>query len=584
MAIEIISAEDVLSKDKGNRTRAYPSKMRDGYRLQPFAEVTSTPKFTFAPDAKIFTAGSCFARNVERSLMRSGYAITSSADDFYNPFPDRTTFQRYNKYTIHSILNEIKWALGETPMETEKLLCETKPGLYCDLQTSGDSLRGSLEDMSKFRESFNSKFIPVAEADVVIITLGLVECWYDNLSGTYLNRFPGPLAVKNNPDRFSLHVLDYDEIYAALCETYETIARHNDSFNMLVTVSPVPLDRTFRPQDVLVANTYSKSVQRAAVEAFVAKYPADYFPSFETVTLSDTKYAWSDNDFRHVRSEIVDRIMGRVLENYTTPSEVQSAQKTRGYVTSYLAAGDLDRADEMMQAHIKDFGLSLGLMYQAGDIAFRRGKPEEAATILREMIASVDKDLDAANAALEDRAPRVRNMAVSLLEQCQRMMALGEAGNSADMERQRALSVIDAGLKADPENEDLSWLRSYLERSATGRADDSETKQSLTFLQEVSAISKFRAAVRAGDIPKAEKIAQEAIKQLGFSEMIQWELGLMYRQNDRLEESFDIFYALGQFGGAKAVPAVRHALRLAQRLGKDEALAELADEVAKQLQ
>jgi hypothetical protein len=86
---------------------------------------------------------------------------------------------------------------------------------------------------------------------------------------------------------------------------------------MLVTVSPVPLLITFRDMDVLVANAYSKSVQRAALDEFVlGKEGVDYFPSYEFVTLSNPAAAWSRGDYRHVSSDVVNRIMSDVLLRY----------------------------------------------------------------------------------------------------------------------------------------------------------------------------------------------------------------------------------------------------------------------------
>jgi hypothetical protein len=85
----------------------------------------------------------------------------------------------------------------------------------------------------------------------------------------------------------------------------------------LTTVSPVPLRRTFRDNDVLLANTYSKSVQRAAVEAFVGLHPdVDYFPSYEFVMLADPKTTWTREDYRHLAQPVVERIMSRVMAKY----------------------------------------------------------------------------------------------------------------------------------------------------------------------------------------------------------------------------------------------------------------------------
>ena len=86
---------------------------------------------------------------------------------------------------------------------------------------------------------------------------------------------------------------------------------------MLITVSPVPLLATFRNMDVLVANSYSKSVQRAALDEFLLdKEGMDYFPSFEYVTLSDPNFAWKSKDYRHPTDDVVKRIMDNVVLHY----------------------------------------------------------------------------------------------------------------------------------------------------------------------------------------------------------------------------------------------------------------------------
>ena len=87
---------------------------------------------------------------------------------------------------------------------------------------------------------------------------------------------------------------------------------------MLLTVSPVPLRSTLRDMDVLVANSYSKSVQRAAVERFCLETDnVDYFPSYEFVNLSEPSASFTARDYRHVTNEMVSIIMQHALSEYT---------------------------------------------------------------------------------------------------------------------------------------------------------------------------------------------------------------------------------------------------------------------------
>jgi hypothetical protein len=153
---------------------------------------------------------------------------------------------------------------------------------------------------------------------VIILTLGYVETWYDLKLGLYLNVAPPTQMIKAEPARFEFRVLSYHDILAGLNDLHVLLMRHRTRpLRMLVTVSPVPLLATFRDMDVLVANSYSKSVQRAALDEFViGKAGVDYFPSYEFVTLSNPTVAWSRGDYRHVSQDVINRIMDNVLHRY----------------------------------------------------------------------------------------------------------------------------------------------------------------------------------------------------------------------------------------------------------------------------
>ena len=74
---------------------------------------------------------------------------------------------------------------------------------------------------------------------------------------------------------------------------------------------------TFTDQDVLIANCYSKSVLRAAAEAVVAENDrVDYFPAYESVTLSNRDLAWQDN-LHHPQDGIIDLNVSRMVRAYS---------------------------------------------------------------------------------------------------------------------------------------------------------------------------------------------------------------------------------------------------------------------------
>jgi len=73
---------------------------------------------------------------------------------------------------------------------------------------------------------------------------------------------------------------------------------------------------THRDMDVLIANTYSKAVLRAAAEEITARYDfVEYYPSFESVTLSRRDLAWLDDQI-HVSGDLVNLNIERMIAAY----------------------------------------------------------------------------------------------------------------------------------------------------------------------------------------------------------------------------------------------------------------------------
>jgi hypothetical protein len=115
---------------------------------------------------------------------------------------------------------------------------------------------------------------------------------------------------------------------------HDLIARHHrdGQFQMVVTVSPVPLSATFSGQDIVVANMESKSILRAAARALVDRHAnVSYFPSYEMVLYSAQEKAWRP-DRIHVNPELVAHITGRFVASYLTapaPAPVPSPSSAK---------------------------------------------------------------------------------------------------------------------------------------------------------------------------------------------------------------------------------------------------------------
>lgn len=282
------------------------------------ADIFTSPhraKFTFARNAKVFCIGSCFARNVEEHLIYLGVDVLSKrvvCPKVESPIRPNGFL---NKFTTPSIANELEWLIS--PVDPDVALVEGEGG-YTDHQLAPGIAPVSLE-RARERRRFVTKdyFSRIRLADVVIITLGLVEAWQDTTTGVYWNATPNLWEVRRNPGRFVFEQTDYETNKLHLDRAYEVLRQINPNVRVVVTVSPVPLNTTFSGDDIALANSYSKSVLRAVAQKLAdSKENVDYFPSYEIVTMSPRSAAFSSVDFSHVKDAVVGSVMDSFVKAY----------------------------------------------------------------------------------------------------------------------------------------------------------------------------------------------------------------------------------------------------------------------------
>jgi hypothetical protein len=314
MPLKELPAELALQNLR-SRSAIWPSRGKGNRKgLVPLAEIK--PSFQFGDNDSIFCLGSCFAQHVGLVLEASGFkVVTNQANPYLQG--DWGGANHLIRYNVFSMLNEFRWALDPSTPFDPAVFVEEQGGLLMDPTGHYHVHPHGRDALSKLREFTVSVTKRLAECRVVVVTLGLVEVWYDRKIGTYTNIQPGKQAMRTEPERFTLRVLDYKDVLEGLEAMHGLLARYGHSdVKMLVTTSPVPLHATFTGQDVFVANTYSKSVQRAAVGEFVSRHDnVDYFPSFEAITLGNPDLVWKE-DQRHVSELPVQGIMEHVLRAY----------------------------------------------------------------------------------------------------------------------------------------------------------------------------------------------------------------------------------------------------------------------------
>ena len=289
-------------------------------RLEPECWPSLRPSFSFDKESRLFVIGSCFATNIEKYLTARGYTSDSSC----GVETPQLISGHLNKYTPASIWEEISWAREIydrddtlTIEDAKKCFYQLSGDFVVDLQLHGmDTL--DLAAAFERRKLVYDIYRRLFTCDVVVITLGLIESWYDTLSARYICEMPPRQALRER-DRFRFHQLDYQTSYNFIVAAIDLIRKTNTP-KILITTSPVVLQRTFTKDDVLVANMFSKSVLRAVAGQVVKDIEGiDYFPSYESVMLTRQNSVWMD-DMMHVAEPFIAQIMARVESAYAPAS------------------------------------------------------------------------------------------------------------------------------------------------------------------------------------------------------------------------------------------------------------------------
>jgi len=315
MPIFSYSAEQAFANRRQNDCATWPERGLNN-RIEPIARLKAAAPFTLEPGSSVFTVGSCFARNVEAYLTSAKFRVPVW-ELMNSPVFNGVPRESINSYSTPSIFNEFFWALEKDAAFDPDVHCFETMGGYIDLHLGGLQKVLPLDTVKERRKAVSHTYRSAMACDAMIITLGLSEVWFDTHSGFYINHAPLPNITRLAPGRFELHVLSYEEVRSYLTRAIDLVVKHSQKEpRIILTVSPVPLMTTFRDKDVAVSNSYSKAVLRTVSEEIISRYDfVSYFPSFESVGLSDRNVAWMPDQV-HPTKAVVAVQVARMLKAY----------------------------------------------------------------------------------------------------------------------------------------------------------------------------------------------------------------------------------------------------------------------------
>ncbi len=249
-------------------------------------------------DTRVIAIGSCFAAYFADWLLEHDFnrKYPRESDDslIRNPFE-----------SADSIAQLLRWAFGEYDAEGVLWILPDRTQVL-----PSEDRRLAVRDR-------------LVEADVLIISLGFSEVWFDRETNESIWRIPPREAQATGRYGFRMSTA------AETLETLETIERlrsaHLPNTKIIYTVSPQRAVVTTRLISPVVANTASKALIRAAVDDFLRQNTEllnstyFYYPSYEIVTeLSAVPF---EEDNLHVTRQTVEYILDLFARHYTTAEE-----------------------------------------------------------------------------------------------------------------------------------------------------------------------------------------------------------------------------------------------------------------------
>jgi hypothetical protein len=302
-------------------------------------------------DARIATAGSCFAQHIGRRLRHSGFRFVDVEPPPAFLPPERHLDYGYgmysarygNVYTSRQLLQLLQQAMNDfTPREfawrrDDGWVDALRPTIEPDPLESMDEVWALRENhLAAVRRLFET-------CDVFVFTMGLTESWVSTSDGTAYPLCPGTSGGKFDASLHAFVNLEYQDVLQDMESFIERAKSINPDMRFLLTVSPVPLMATATAEHVAVATMHSKSVLRA-VAGYLCHHRADvdYFPSFEIVSSPFMRGSFYNPDWRTVVEAGVEHVMRQFFREHPAPARPEPQNEVEASGAGAGAAADDD--------------------------------------------------------------------------------------------------------------------------------------------------------------------------------------------------------------------------------------------------
>lgn len=287
------------------------------------------PKKIVSPKSKIFCLGSCFAVELKKVLQSKNYSVFPNVSSFDQTIaskastePNDLDFVHYNSYTI---LQEFKNAIGLSMRDPEDLWKIVRNQNGSIIEGYRDPYRKKVWHDSKHEfQSICQEYDRIAKegifaSDVFILTYSITEVWKNGATGK-IACTKGKMKFAKGSKDLELYISSFEENYRNIKEVVDLILKLNPKAQIILTVSPMHLERTFRDEHIYVASTEGKAIMRTAIGQLSREYErVTYFPSYEISQILErfAEFEVLYRDGRHFTPEAVEFIMNVFFKTHS---------------------------------------------------------------------------------------------------------------------------------------------------------------------------------------------------------------------------------------------------------------------------
>lgn len=220
---------------------------------------------------RIVAFGSCFAAHILHYLDDLGYDIGKEVEGGKSThhgctFGAGTYVANYGDGMVNTftIRQQFEWAL-----ENRKFRESTWYYTSTEAAELDESVR------------LNTQYL-FDRSDIFIITLGLSEVWYDTETGdVFWRAIPSDMFDEN---KHAFRVSSCEENKENIRKILSLIKIYRPGASVILTLSPVGLQATFRKENCITANSVSKAILRAAIDEVYRETGGFYYwPSYELI-------------------------------------------------------------------------------------------------------------------------------------------------------------------------------------------------------------------------------------------------------------------------------------------------------------